>query len=90
VEFITMSICLIGSYEDVVAANQKIELNSGIPNEDTACWDVPKEAYNQNFWFIEKPLVTGWNDLTQEQMMQDVVNVTEVEFDSSWLQPATP
>lgn len=75
---------LVGDHNQVVSANQQIELNCGIPNAHTECWDLPKKANNQDFWFIAKPSEIGWNGYTQAQMMQDVVDVVEMNSEDSW------
>jgi hypothetical protein len=72
---------------DVVAANAQIQSNSGIPTPDgkTVRWDIPRKPLTgDNFWFIAMPPAKGWNQYTQEQMMQGVVNVTQTPYQPSW------
>lgn len=77
---------------DVVTANSQIQTNVGIPTVDgkTVRWDTPrKPVTGDNFWFIAMPSPEGWNQYTQEQMMQNVVNVTQEVYNSSW-DPSPP
>lgn len=77
---------------DVVAANHQIEVNSGIPTPDgkTLRWDIPRKPITgDNFWFIAMPPPKGWNQYTQEQMMNGVVNVTQQQYNPSW-DPSPP
>lgn len=79
--------CLVAlDQADVAAANAQIESNSGIPTPDgkTLYWDVPKQAYQQNFWFIIAPPVQGWNGYTQSQMMDKVGNVGLEMSEPNW------
>jgi hypothetical protein len=84
----TVSIaCLIGSQTDVIAANAQIEANCGIPCPGTSSWDIPRQGYEQDFWFITMPPASGWNEFSQDQMMHDVVDVSEAMSQSSWFPP---
>ena len=75
---------------DVIEADLQIQQNAGIPTPDgkTTNWDIPKKAFNHNFWFIVMPPENGWNGISQEQMMQNVVNVTQEMCDASWFPPS--
>ncbi len=74
--------------QNVTTANQQIALNIKLPDDDTQVWDIPRKAYQQDLWFIKKPRSFGWKDYTQEQMMQNVVNVDQQQFDISWFEPS--
>lgn len=82
---------------DVIAANQQIMTNSGIPTQNgkTTNWCEIKQAYNQNFYYIIKPDAEGWTPeggekVSQAQMMENVANVTEQPFDTDWWPPINP
>jgi hypothetical protein len=80
-------IALISENElDVITANSTIESNAGIPTQDgkTTKWCVPKKANGQIFWYIIKPSENGFNGISQETMVNGLVNVTEQPFDKSW------
>lgn len=79
---------LIGTEQDVIAANAKIEQNAGIPYPGTDRWDTPKQAYQQEFWFIYMPNPeTIFNGYTGAEMMNGVVNVSQEPFDPNWIPP---
>jgi hypothetical protein len=73
------------------AANAQIMLNAGIPTADgkTTAWASPKLAYNQTFYYIPAPDAGGWNGVTYNQMMQNVLNanVSLVTFGNTWIAP---
>lgn len=77
---------------DIIAANAQIEINSGIPTPDgkTTKWSTPKKAYQQDFWFIKMPPPEGWNGISQKEMMQNVVDVVQIAFNSNWYPPIVP
>ncbi len=79
-----MHMCLVGTETEVIAANAQIESNCGIPCEGTDNWDIPTQAFEQDFWFITMPPLEGWNNYLQEQMMQGVVDVLQMEFEPNW------
>lgn len=82
-----MQLYLVGTYEEVQAANAQIESNANIPNEETQHWDIPNKAYEQDLWFICKPSEDGWNGFSQEDMMRNVIDVKEMEYQPEWLAP---
>ena len=90
---LTNSTALISETQlDVVLANAQIMQNAGIPTEDgkTTNWCEVKQAYQQSFFYIIKPEIDGWNGISQETMMQDVVGVTEEFFNTDWNLPISP
>lgn len=86
-----MTLFLVSTNEqDVINANNQIGSNCGLPTQYTSQWDRVLKAYDQDFWFIIKPPVQGWNEFSQAQMMQGVTNVTEEESQPDWWPPVVP
>lgn len=79
---------LVGTEEEINIANTQIESNAGIPYGNTVRWAVPTQAYEQNFWFIPMPNPNAiYNGHTGEELMQNVINVAEEEFNPNWFPP---
>lgn len=81
-----------GTEVNINTAVAQIDTNCGLPFEGTNTWDIPKRAYQKNFWFILMPPPDGWRRedgtyFTQEQMINNVSNVNIEESDSSWFPP---
>ncbi len=89
-----MVMCLTGTQGQVIGANAQIDTNCGFPNANTYTWAIPQQAYNQDFWFISMPPLEGFKDgigsWTQDQMMANVVNVSQEESQSNWWPPLPP
>lgn len=87
-------LCYIGTQSEVTAANDQIDSNCGFPDGYTNTWDIPVQAYEQDFWFIRKPPVAGYKEptrsFTQAQMIAGVTNVTEEESQPDWWPPVDP
>lgn len=87
-------LCYTGTEEQVTAANSQINTNCGFPDGYTDTWDIPTQAYNQDFWFIKKPPVDGYKEpsimFSQAEMIAGVTNVTEQTSDDNWWPPLNP
>jgi len=72
-------------------ANAQIMANAGIPTADgkTTSWATPQLAHNQTFYYIMAPDAGGWNGVSYNQMMQNVINanVSLVAFSNTWVAP---
>ena len=81
-----------GTEEDIIAANNQININCNFPDLETTTWDIPKKAFNQDFWFISMPSPEGYTNnygsWTQDQMINSVINVEEEESQTNWWPPA--
>lgn len=89
-------LCLTGLQTDIVNANTQISSNLGLPFRDTTTWANPANNYTDNTqWFFMMPPTAGWTRedgtfYTQDQMMNNVVNVTQAESESDWYTPVNP
>lgn len=83
-------ICLVGTELQVNIANSQIGSNCEMPSGGTQIWAIPAQAYEQNFWFIKMPPSIGWKGFTQEQMMANVIDVTQEDSQSNWWPPFVP
>jgi hypothetical protein len=83
-----------GTYEQIVEANYTINQNCGFPDPQTETWDIPTQAYEQDFWFILMPPPDGYKneycDMTQEQMIDGVQDVSIEESQPDWWPPFPP
>jgi len=82
-----------GTENDITIANSQINSNCGLPFGGTSTWAISQQAYLQNFWFIPMPNPNGWTRedgtyFTQDQMISNVINVTEQESQSNWWPPS--
>ena len=81
------------SEEDAQTALDQINTNCGFPNTcGTDYWDIVRQAYQQELWFIANPSENGYpqppcGSFTYEQMMAGVVNYTLANSNSSWWPP---
>lgn len=83
-----------GTQQDIINATAQIDLNCNFPDGYTQTWAIPKKAYEQDFWFIPMPSPEGYKNImhsfTQEEMIFDVVNVSEQESQRNWWPPFPP
>ena len=83
--------CYTGTEEQVSVAVEQINSNCGFPDGYTETWDTPRQAYEQDFWFIIMPPAEGYKEptrsFTQEQMIAGVTNVQEQESQPDWWPP---
>lgn len=89
----TNSIYYIGSEEDLLKIDAVISEVCGFPNlQGTLRWATPQKVYNQDFYFLPKPSAEGYNlgEFSHAQMVAniDMTNVTELEWNKDWFQPA--
>jgi hypothetical protein len=87
-----MTLYFTGTEENIALANYQIGQNLGLPFRGTMRWADPLQAYQQNFWFILMPPAEGWTRedgtyFTQQQMIENVQNVSIEEGQSSWFPP---
>lgn len=79
----------VGTQQEITDALDRINSNCSFPNEDCQTWDIPTQAYLQNFWFFKKPPVSGYRQkdrfFSQQTMIEGVTNVTEQPFQDSWM-----
>jgi hypothetical protein len=90
---ITWNTYYTGSESDVIAANTQINSNCGFPDAYTQTWAIPTQNYTDpTTWFILMPPPEGYMNgvvtLTQSQMINSVVNVTQAESQSNWWPPS--
>lgn len=83
-----------GTLDQVNAAIEQINANCGFPDACSYTWAVPRQAYEQDFYFIQMPppegYMSGCGSWTQEQMIAGVVNVEPRQSNSSWWPPYVP
>lgn len=74
--------------QSLIDAEAKISENCGFPFEDVERWAIIEKAYNQDFWFMRKPIGYSHDtlELTESQMMADVdlTNITEKPWSVDW------
>lgn len=75
--------CLVGTEEQVIAANTQIEKNLNIPKPGTDRWSIPEKMDQNELWFIFLPEVS-WNEYSKEQAAEDTLFVTEMDFQYNW------
>jgi hypothetical protein len=81
-----------GTQDNVIAANNQININCGFPDGITTTWAIPQASYSDpTLWFIAMPPSNGYRNgivtLTQAQMIAGVSSVTETPYDPSWFPP---
>jgi hypothetical protein len=80
-----LNLFLLGTESEVIAANAKIGANAGYPCEGTLEWDIPTQAYEQEFWFIAVPQPYAiYNGHTGEELMEGVSNLRQEESQENW------
>lgn len=87
----TMPLCYVGSEQEILQALQTINTNCGFPNEYAETFDIPKKVYNQELWYMMKPLEDGYTSmdfrLNQLQMLLNV-SCMELPLQQVWLEPS--
>lgn len=77
-----------GSEEDVSAAVEQINSNCGFPDGYCETWGNPRQAYQQDFWFVLMPPPEGYvepsRSFSQEEMIENVVNVDQEQSSPDW------
>jgi hypothetical protein len=82
---------LVGTEDQIIAANNQINNNAGYPCPGTERWGIPTQAYEQDFWFIPMPMPDAiYNGHTGQELMLNVINVVEEESQSNWWPPMPP
>lgn len=75
-----MIILMSENREAVVAAEQQIRLNAGIPDgKGTEKWSDIYE--NSGLFYIIAPQNEGWNGISKAQLLNNVLNVVEGDID---------
>jgi hypothetical protein len=80
-----------GSEGAIIAANDQINTNCGFPDGVTSTWAIPMQAWEQDFWFIQMPPASGYNNginsWTQAQMIDGIEDVNIEESQPNWWPP---
>lgn len=90
-----MTLSYVGTQENITITLDQINQNLNLPFGNTISWDIPKKAYQQDFWFIFSPPQEGWTredgtHFMQEQMISGVINVEIQESQPDWFSTYPP
>lgn len=88
-------LCYTGTQDNITDALKQINANCGLPFRVTITWDNVKKAYSYDFYFIIMPWADGWTredgtHFTQQQMINNVSNITIQESQGDWWPPPPP
>lgn len=86
-----MTICLVGTEAEVIAANTQIENAMGVPYGITTGWDTPTQIYEISNYYIVSPEQDAiYNGHTGAELMEAVTaQVTQEEYSPDWRPPSS-
>ena len=79
----------------VLTALAQINSNCGWPNATVSSWDIVRQAYEQQLYYISMPPENGYTyqngvNIPQSVMINNVTGVTIGPSNSSWWPPFPP